>query len=185
MIEHIVFLPMPPILNPNIAGNAAIELDELRTVIDTAISAAVAQTDSVAVLGTDEATEIANYLLSRVAPGTKILTADLSTEPDDATALLVMGDGTAKRTEKAPGYIDERAESFDREVSEILKNAQLADLATLDRELAEELWAAGIAPWKSVGTWVKESGTCWKLRQFHFEDPYGVAYFVAGFERDR
>lgn len=183
MIERIVFLPMPPILNPNIEGNAAIELDELRAAIDAVISEAVADTDSVAVLGTDEATEIAQYLLSRVTPGVEGLAADLTTEPEDATALLVMGDGTAKRTEKAPGYIDERAESFDRKVREILESAQLADLATLDQELAEELWVAGIAPWKSVGTWIIESETCWQLRQFHFEDPYGVAYFVAGFKR--
>lgn len=184
MIERVVFLPMPPLIDPAIANGAATELDELRTVIDDALSEAVAATNTVAVLGTDETVEVANYLLSRVAPRTTALPMDLSAEPNDATVLLVMGDGTAKRTEKAPGYIDDRAEAFDRRVSEIFKSAQLAELAMLDQELAEELWVAGVIPWKSVGGWVEEFGSSWKLRQLHFEDPYGVAYFVADFERE-
>lgn len=64
-------------------------------------------------------------------------------------ALLVMGDGSACRTVKAPGYLDERAASFDAEASRALGAADLAVLSALDESLAYELKAAGRAPGRS------------------------------------
>lgn len=183
VIERIVFLPMPPLLFSAVAGNAASELDELRAVINSALTEAVAETASIAVLGTDEGQEIAEYLLSQVPGGPTGSPTDLADEPADSTVLLVMGDGTAKRTEKAPGYIDDRAAGFDDQIREIFESGELAKLADLDEELGHNLWVAGIEPWRLVGSWITESETSWQLKQFHFEDPYGVAYFVASFAR--
>ncbi|WP_236710868.1 hypothetical protein, partial [Streptomyces sp. 150FB] len=63
-------------------------------------------------------------------------------------ALLIMGDASACRTVKAPGYLDERAAGFDAEVARALGAADVAALKALDAELAYELKAAGRAPWQ-------------------------------------
>ncbi len=63
-------------------------------------------------------------------------------------ALLVMGDASACRTLKAPGYLDERAAGFDAEVARALGAADVAALKALDAELAYELKASGRAPWQ-------------------------------------
>ncbi|GAA1264018.1 class III extradiol dioxygenase subunit B-like domain-containing protein [Streptomyces javensis] len=95
----------------------------------------------------------------------------------ERVALLVMGDGTACRTLKAPGYLDERAAAFDAEVARSLAAADTGALAALDEELAYELKAAGRAPLQvlaGAGEGVRLKG---ELR--YDEAPYGVGYFVA------
>ncbi len=62
--------------------------------------------------------------------------------------LLVVGDGAATHTEKAPGHLDERAGPFDAAVAAALRDADPAALAALDPELAAQLLAAGRAPWQ-------------------------------------
>ncbi|WP_392673045.1 class III extradiol dioxygenase subunit B-like domain-containing protein [Streptomyces sp. LN785] len=92
-------------------------------------------------------------------------------------ALLVMGDGSACRTLKAPGYLDERAVSFDTEVAQALGAADLAVLSTLDESLAYELKAAGRAPWQVLAGAAEGAGLSGRLL---YEDaPYGVGYMVA------
>ncbi|QLE74300.1 hypothetical protein FGW37_24315 [Streptomyces rectiverticillatus] len=96
---------------------------------------------------------------------------------DGRTALLVMGDGSACRTLKAPGYLDERAADFDAEAARALGAADTAALAALDGGLAQELKAAGRAPWQVLaGAGV---GAGLKGQLLYDEAPYGVGYFVA------
>ncbi|HEY1705335.1 MAG TPA: hypothetical protein VGG75_37070 [Trebonia sp.] len=64
------------------------------------------------------------------------------------TALLAVGDGTARRTLKAPGRFDERAEPFDDIVARAFADGDLAALAGLDPVLAQELMATGRAAWQ-------------------------------------
>jgi hypothetical protein len=92
-------------------------------------------------------------------------------------ALLVMGDGSACRTVKAPGYLDERAEPFDAAVAAALAGADTRALAALDPELAQVLKAAGRAPWQVLAGAAEEAGLGGEL--LHETSPYGVAYFVA------
>ncbi|MFM9545092.1 hypothetical protein ACKI1P_46675, partial [Streptomyces turgidiscabies] len=66
----------------------------------------------------------------------------------ERVALLVLGDGSACRTVKAPGYLDERAAGFDAEAARALGTADVAALLALDPELAYELKVAGRAPWQ-------------------------------------
>ncbi|MBK3647240.1 class III extradiol dioxygenase subunit B-like domain-containing protein, partial [Streptomyces sp. MBT33] len=66
----------------------------------------------------------------------------------ERVALLVMGDGSACRTLKAPGYLDERAAPFDAEVARALGTADVPALKALDAELAYELKSSGRAPWQ-------------------------------------
>ncbi|MFI1764999.1 class III extradiol dioxygenase subunit B-like domain-containing protein [Streptomyces sp. NPDC020800] len=93
-------------------------------------------------------------------------------------ALLVMGDASACRTLKAPGYLDERAAPFDAEVARALAAADVAALQTLDAELAYELKASGRAPWQVLAGAAEGAGLAGSL--LYDDAPYGVGYLVAG-----
>ncbi|MGW8065060.1 class III extradiol dioxygenase subunit B-like domain-containing protein [Streptomyces ziwulingensis] len=93
------------------------------------------------------------------------------------TALLVLGDASACRTLKAPGYLDERAAPFDAEVGRALGAADVAALAALDAVLARELKASGRAPWQVLAGAAEGAGLAGALL---YEDaPYGVGYIAA------
>ncbi|MFC0598924.1 class III extradiol dioxygenase subunit B-like domain-containing protein [Streptomyces palmae] len=95
----------------------------------------------------------------------------------DRLALLVMGDGSACRTLKAPGYLDERATAFDAAVARALGTADTAALAGLDAGLAGELRVAGRAPWQVLAGAAEGAALTGGL--LHEEAPYGVGYFTA------
>ncbi|AZM55929.1 hypothetical protein DMA15_27840 [Streptomyces sp. WAC 01529] len=95
----------------------------------------------------------------------------------DRVALLVMGDASACRTLKAPGYLDERAAGFDATVARALGAADVAALKALDAQLAHELQAAGRAPWQVLAGAAEGAALSGELL---YEDaPYGVGYVVA------
>ncbi|MEU9925576.1 class III extradiol dioxygenase subunit B-like domain-containing protein [Streptomyces griseoluteus] len=96
---------------------------------------------------------------------------------NDRIALLVMGDGSASRTLKAPGYLDDRAAPFDAEAARALGTADLAALAALDTGLARELQASGRAPWQVLAAAAEGAGLDGTL--LYDEAPYGVGYLVA------
>lgn len=92
-------------------------------------------------------------------------------------ALLAMGDASACRTLKAPGYLDERATRFDAAVARALGTADTAALRALDAGLAHELKAAGRGAWQvlaGAGAHGALEGTL-----LYDEAPYGVGYLVA------
>ncbi len=99
----------------------------------------------------------------------------------ERVALLVMGDGSACRTERAPGYLDERAEGFDAEVARALAAADAGALARLDPQLAEGLLAAGRAPWQVLAGAAGDGRFAGQL--LADEAPYGVGYLVASWAR--
>ena len=70
------------------------------------------------------------------------LGADLRTL-SDRVGLLVMADGSACRTLRAPGYLDPRAAAFDAAIEEAVRSGDLAPLRAMDQDLARELLAAG------------------------------------------
>ncbi|WP_028808365.1 class III extradiol dioxygenase subunit B-like domain-containing protein [Streptomyces canus] len=95
----------------------------------------------------------------------------------ERVALLVMGDASACRTLKAPGYLDERAAPFDAEVARALGAADVAALRALDAELAYELKASGRACWQVLAGAAEGADLGGSLL---YEDaPYGVGYMVA------
>ncbi|KPC81170.1 MULTISPECIES: class III extradiol dioxygenase subunit B-like domain-containing protein [Streptomyces] len=95
----------------------------------------------------------------------------------ERVALLVMGDGSACRTVKAPGYLDERAADFDAAAVRALGSADLAALSALDASLAYELKAAGRAPWQVLAGAARGAGLGGQL--LYEGAPYGVGYAVA------
>ncbi|MGC9437522.1 class III extradiol dioxygenase subunit B-like domain-containing protein [Streptomyces sp. WG5] len=92
-------------------------------------------------------------------------------------ALLVLGDASACRTLKAPGYLDERAAPFDAEVGRALGAADVAALAALDVALARELKVSGRAPWQVLAG--AAEGTDLVGTLLYEDAPYGVGYVAA------
>ncbi|MET7687062.1 class III extradiol dioxygenase subunit B-like domain-containing protein [Streptomyces sp. NPDC005483] len=95
----------------------------------------------------------------------------------ERVALLVMGDASACRTLKAPGYLDERAAPFDAEVARALAAADVAALRALDAELAYELKASGRACWQVLAGAAEGANLGGSL--LYEGAPYGVGYLVA------
>ena len=100
---------------------------------------------------------------------------------DDDVALLVMGDGSARRSTTAPGYVDERAVPFDAVVERALAAGDAGTLASLDADLGTELLAAGVPAWRAAGRLL--AGERYDAQLTYCDDPYGVAYFVAVWQR--
>jgi len=102
-------------------------------------------------------------------------------------AMLVMGDGSARRSLKGPGYLDDRAEGFDDGVAAALAAVEPQALHDLDPVLAGELLVAGRAPWQVLAGATEARATeardveapklTGDLR--YAAAPYGVCYFVA------
>ena len=97
------------------------------------------------------------------------------------TALLVLGDGSNRRGARAPGGHDDRAESFDAELSRALGTADCAALRELDPALAERLGASGRAPWQVLAG-LAEGGD-WRAEPLYSDAPFGVGYHVAVWDR--
>lgn len=95
----------------------------------------------------------------------------------ERVAVLVMGDASACRTLKSPGYLDERAAPFDAMVARALGAADVAALEALDAELAYELKVSGRAPWQVLAGAAEGAGLGGEL--LYDDAPYGVGYAVA------
>src|SRR5450755_15189 len=97
--------------------------------------------------------------------------------PAERIALLVMADGSARRSRRAPGHLDERSAGFDAAVEHAIRSGDLGALAAVDPALARELMATGRPAWQVL------SGAMRALRPaadvLYAGDPFGVAYLVA------
>jgi hypothetical protein len=103
---------------------------------------------------------------------------DLAARPD-GTALVLLGDGGARRGEKAPGYLDERAFGFDDALADALAGGDAPALRDLDPALAEELMVLGSAAFRLLGRLGDRQGGPARAALTHREDPFGVSYLVA------
>lgn len=93
------------------------------------------------------------------------------------TGVLVLADGSACRTEKAPGYLDTRAQEFDAQLTGAIGRGDWQALADLDTQLATELLVQGRAAFQVLGAALRPSGT--GARLLYLDDPFGVMYLVA------
>jgi hypothetical protein len=98
-------------------------------------------------------------------------------DPSSRMALLVMGDGSARRSPKAPGYLDPRADAFDAECERAIRTGDLGALQRLDQTLARDLMVTGRPAWQVL------SGAMASLNPvaevLFFGAPFGVGYLVA------
>jgi hypothetical protein len=104
---------------------------------------------------------------------------------DRRRGLLVMGDGSARRSEQAPGYVDPRAAAFDAAVAAALADGDPAALRSLDAGLGAELLASGVPAWRVAAHAATAlaaptaAAAPYEAEMLHDSAPYGVGYFVA------
>ena len=103
------------------------------------------------------------------------LGADLAAAAE-RVALLVMGDGSARHSEKAPGYLDSRAAPYDAAVTAALAAVDLDALLALDPAEADDLLVAGRAPWQVLAGAAR--GASLTADQASLSAPYGVGYHL-------
>jgi hypothetical protein len=94
-------------------------------------------------------------------------------------ALLAMGDGSARRGVKAPGYDHPDAAAYDSAVASALAAVDLDVLDGLEPALADELMVAGRPAWQVLAGAVRTTGVPWRGELLYSGAPYGVGYFVA------
>lgn len=92
-------------------------------------------------------------------------------------ALLAMGDGSARRSASAPGYLDERAAPFDAAVEHAVREGDLPALADLDPVLAADLLAVGRPAWQVLAGALPDGRP--RTEILYAAAPLGVAYLVA------
>jgi len=109
--------------------------------------------------------------------GCQKLGADLAGR-DTRTALLVLGDGSARRGPRAPGHFDERAAAFDAEAERAVRAGDTRALLDLDPGLARELLATGRPAWQVLAG-ALETAAPLSVTVQYAGDPFGVAYLVA------
>jgi hypothetical protein len=120
--------------------------------------------------------DAAGHTGARVGVGPGDLAAALSGAPGPV-GVLAMGDGSARRTEKAPGALDPAAGPFDAAVAAALAAGDPAALAALDPAEGQRLLAAGVPVWRAVGTAL--AGRTFRAQVGHDAAPFGVGYLVA------
>ena len=150
-------LPCAGLIDPFADARAA-ALDALRSALQSAGSVAVGGAEDVAL-----------SLLAQAGLRASVI-------EEGADLVVVAADGTATRTEKAPGFFDERAAAFDQGIEEALATGDSAALAQLDEDLAEELWCRGVAGFRAMARLLPTPASA---RVTYADAPYGVAYWVA------
>ncbi len=107
---------------------------------------------------------VARHLLAEAGFGGRLA--------DEAAGVVVVANGTARRSERAPGHLDGRAAGFDAEVERRLRAGEPLD--GLDAAVAEELW---VRDWPALVTLAEVLGGT-PLELDYSDDPFGVQYWV-------
>ncbi len=97
--------------------------------------------------------------------------------PGGRIALLVMGDGSARRSLRAPGYLDPRAAGFDAEAERAVRAGDLDALLRIEVDLARDLMATGRPAWQVLAGAMRGLGPAAEV--LYCDDPFGVGYLVA------
>lgn len=160
----IAVVPSAPALLPAYAGLT----DPVADVRAAALEAVAWLDGPVQVLAADDlGRRVGEHLLGR-AP------------VDDAADLLVVADGSARRGEKAPGHLDERATGFDAAIDAALRQGDPAALVRLDEALGAELLARGVPAFRALGAQVGDRPV--RAQVDYADDPFGVQYWVVRWE---
>jgi len=91
----------------------------------------------------------------------------------DGDVTLVVANGSARRGEKAPGHLDQRAFAYDEALGSALTEADPSALAAVDEALGEKLLTAGIPGLKTLSSLIGVEAKTW-----YDADPFGVQYWV-------
>lgn len=91
------------------------------------------------------------------------------------TGLLVCGDGSARRDEKAPGHLDPRAGPFDERCGSALASGDPGEVLRLDADLGRALLSTGVPAWWALAG---AAGAACTAELTYTAAPYGVGYVV-------
>jgi hypothetical protein len=156
-MTRVVLVPGVLALLPEYAG---IE-DPVADLRAACVSAVGWLTHDVEVLADAQGARVARHLLSE------------TTRTASTASYLVVGNGSARRSERAPGHLDERSFAFDEGL-----RAWLGGSGSLDLELGAELLASthGFALMADrLGPWGEPVVD-------YDDDPFGVQYWVMRWE---
>jgi hypothetical protein len=183
MTARVVILPPLPALLPSRQGRVD-PIAGLRGACHQAIAWLLDNDDSPVAVLTDPPDDAARRRGIDVPLGLRVAGALLGETPIRLVdspgpldrRLLVLANGSACRSEKAPGHLDPRSFPYDEHIEKALAGGDSAALAALDPALGRELLAAGIEPLRKVGALRPAVETADLL---YADDPYGVRYWVA------
>jgi hypothetical protein len=131
----------------------------------------LAETGPVTVVADEQGTRVGQALLAEVG----------AREATSAAAYLVVANGSARRSETAPGYIDARAVPFDTAVEAALVAPHPEALAGLDPDLASALLVGNPLGLVRLGSLLHEART---VAVDYADDPFGVAYWVVRWDSE-
>jgi hypothetical protein len=94
----------------------------------------------------------------------------------DRVGLLVMADGSACRSLRAPGYLNPAAAGFDAVLERAVRDGDLGPLRTLDLGMARELLVAGRPGWQVLAGAMPGGDLSTEI--LYADDPFGVYYLV-------
>jgi hypothetical protein len=95
----------------------------------------------------------------------------------DRVGLLVMADGSACRSLRAPGYLDPRAAAFDAAIERAVRDGDPGALRAMDPGLAAELLAGARPAWQVLAGAMP--GRLPATEILYADVPFGVFYLVA------
>lgn len=172
MITDIVIVPGAPLLLPEYQGRVPAAPGLLESCVAVVHDAVAAAHHVVVVHATDReprstrpavGSRVADHLLAAAHEAFEVTHVSVpwdasleeciamgrGIESEGDTTLLVVADGSARRTEKAPGHLDERAAAVDDAIVSAVRDSAeggLQRLLDLDPELCADLLVAGRAP---------------------------------------
>jgi len=183
-----VFVPSSPMLLPEYVGLAD-PVAAIRRLAVQAIADALPGASSVVVLadvgaplvggwtGEPLGVRIGRHLLD-LAGWDGDVQAGTSHYWNETTLYLVVGDGSARRSVRAPGHLDERAFAVDAALLRALDSADTEALLDLDLGLCDELMVTGATALRLAAYGLKDR-TDLVGEVLWDGDPWGVQYWVA------
>lgn len=127
----------------------------------------LAEQGEVTVIGSSQGARVARHLLATVGG-----------REGTGGPVLVVGNGSARRTERAPGHLDPRAVDFDAVLGAALGSGpgavDLPALRNIDPELSRELWADT----ESIAALAEIIDRDAEVIVDYDGDPFGVQYWV-------
>ena len=121
----------------------------------------------------------AGHAGARLGVGPDDLAAALDDLPG-SVGILALGDGSARRTDRAPTAFDAAAGPFDAAVAAALARGDAAALAAVDPVEGERLLATGAPVWRAVGAAL--AGRPARAALHYDAAPFGVGYLVADWQ---
>jgi hypothetical protein len=169
--ERVVLVPGVLALLPEYASIDD-PVAELRSACLSAVAWLV-EAGPVTIVGDPQGRRVGEWLVEEAQVSTRSLRSPLDQRGGPAPVLAV-GNGSACRTEKAPGYLDERAAGFDADLARALTAPDPTALAAIDPATSAELLAATDSI-RALGD-VLTPGHVATVD--YDDDPYGVQYWV-------